>query len=134
MRPRPRVGHGETVLVVDDEPTIRRLIARCWRIWVTPIEVRTGRRLKVLQSTRRIDLLTRCRSGGRIERSPGRRRPAAVRPDLKVLFVTGYAENAVIGNGHLEPGMQIMTKPFALEALGEKIREVIVTARAASSA
>jgi two-component SAPR family response regulator len=40
----------------------------------------------------------------------------SLRSDLKVLFITGYAENAVINHGHLEPGMQIMTKPFQIEA------------------
>jgi DNA-binding response OmpR family regulator len=48
-----------------------------------------------------------------------------LRTDLKVLFITGYAENAVINHGHLEPGMQIMTKPFQMDALGIKIRAMI---------
>ena len=57
------------------------------------------------------------------------------RPDLKVLFITGYAENAVIGNGHLEPGMQVMTKPFVMEALANRILEIdAATARQAQSA
>ena len=47
------------------------------------------------------------------------------RPDLKVLFITGYAENAVIGNGQLDAGMHVMTKPFAMEALAARIRELI---------
>ena len=47
------------------------------------------------------------------------------RPDLKVLFITGYVENAVVGNGHLEPGMTIMMKPFAMEALAGRIKEMI---------
>ena len=48
-----------------------------------------------------------------------------VRPDLKVLFITGYAENAVIGNGQLDPGMHVMTKPFELDSLGRRIKELI---------
>ncbi|MFC7556145.1 hypothetical protein ACFQU7_33790 [Pseudoroseomonas wenyumeiae] len=44
------------------------------------------------------------------------------RPGLKVLFITGYAENAVIGNVSLEPGMQVITKPFAMTALASRIR------------
>jgi two-component SAPR family response regulator len=48
-----------------------------------------------------------------------------LRPDLKVLFITGFAENAVINHGHLEPGMHIMTKPFAMNAFGNKIRDMI---------
>ena len=49
----------------------------------------------------------------------------ALRPDLKVLFVTGYAENAVVGNGHLDPGMAIVTKPFAVDDLGTRIEDLI---------
>ena len=49
----------------------------------------------------------------------------AVRPDLKVLFITDYAENAALGNGHLAPGMQVLTKPFAMEALASRIKELI---------
>ena len=49
----------------------------------------------------------------------------ALRPDLKVLFITGYAENAVVSHGHLEPGMQVMTKPFAMDALASRIKELI---------
>jgi DNA-binding response OmpR family regulator len=49
----------------------------------------------------------------------------AQRPELKVLFMTGYAENATIANGFLEPGMEMMTKPFAIEALVSRIRDMI---------
>lgn len=44
---------------------------------------------------------------------------------MKVLFITGYAENAVIGDGHLESGMQVIAKPFELDVLARKIRELI---------
>lgn len=47
------------------------------------------------------------------------------RPDLKVLFITGYAENATLANGFLDAGMEMMTKPFAVEALTLKIRTMI---------
>jgi DNA-binding LytR/AlgR family response regulator len=47
------------------------------------------------------------------------------RPELKVLFITGYAENARIGNGQLEPGMHVLTKPFSLDALADRIKELI---------
>jgi CheY-like chemotaxis protein len=49
----------------------------------------------------------------------------ALRPNLKVLFITGYAENAVVGNGHLERGMQVITKPFAIDALANRVRDMI---------
>jgi DNA-binding response OmpR family regulator len=47
------------------------------------------------------------------------------RPDLKVLFITGYAENAAVGHGQMEKGMYVMTKPFAIEALANRIKELI---------
>ena len=47
------------------------------------------------------------------------------RPDLKVLFMTGYAENAAFANGFLEHGMEMITKPFAMERLASKLREMV---------
>jgi DNA-binding response OmpR family regulator len=45
--------------------------------------------------------------------------------DLKVLFITGFAENAAISAGHLEPGMAVMTKPFVMAELANKITDMI---------
>jgi hypothetical protein len=42
-----------------------------------------------------------------------------------VLFITGFAENAAIGNGHLGPGMEVITKPFMISTLANKIRDLI---------
>jgi two-component SAPR family response regulator len=47
------------------------------------------------------------------------------RPDLKVLFITGYAQNAAISNGRLEPGMHVLSKPFPMEKLASRIRTII---------
>jgi CheY-like chemotaxis protein len=47
-----------------------------------------------------------------------------VRPTLKVLFITGYAENAAVGNGLLDHGMAVLTKPFEIAALARKVREM----------
>ncbi|RYF38325.1 MAG: response regulator, partial [Cytophagaceae bacterium] len=47
------------------------------------------------------------------------------RPALNVLFITGYAENAAIGHGHLSPGMQVMTKPFDMQSLTSRIRSIV---------
>jgi DNA-binding response OmpR family regulator len=46
------------------------------------------------------------------------------RAGLKVLFMTGYAENAALANGFLEPGMEMITKPFTVDALAERIRTI----------
>jgi CheY-like chemotaxis protein len=48
-----------------------------------------------------------------------------LRPELPVLFITGYAEHAVLGHGHLRPGMRVLTKPFTIEALAQKIRDAL---------
>jgi DNA-binding response OmpR family regulator len=82
--------------------------------------------LKVLDSDARIDLLiTDVGLPGGFNGRQVADAARAKRPDLKVLFITGYAENAVVGNGHLEPGMQVITKPFAIAALGARVREII---------
>jgi PAS domain S-box-containing protein len=121
-------GFGETVLVVDDEPTVRLLMVDLlqdagYRVLEAP-DGPAG--LKILQSDTRVDLLLTDVGlpggmNGRQVADAGR----VVRPDLKVLFITGYAENAVIGNGQLAPCMQVITKPFAMEALANKVRDMI---------
>jgi CheY-like chemotaxis protein len=47
------------------------------------------------------------------------------RPDLKILFITGYAEQAALSDQDLKPCMYILTKPFSLETLGERVSEII---------
>jgi PAS domain S-box-containing protein len=124
----PRAGQGETVLVVDDEPTVRMLVAEVLEdLGYTAIEAVDGAAgLRVLQSDARIDLLVTDVGlpggmNGRQVADAGR----ALRPGLKVLFITGYAENAVLSHGHLDPGMHVMTKPFAMDALASRIKELI---------
>jgi DNA-binding response OmpR family regulator len=81
--------------------------------------------LAILQSDKRIDLLI---TDVGLPGMNGRQLADAAhvrRPALKVLFITGYAENAIIGNGQLAPGMQLLTKPFAMETLGRRIGEII---------
>ena len=48
------------------------------------------------------------------------------RPGLKVLFVTGYAEKAVLGDGHLGPGMAVLSKPFQIETVAASIRSMLI--------
>jgi PAS domain S-box-containing protein len=124
----PRAEQGETVLIVDDEPSVRMLVSEVLEdLGYTAVEAADGPTgLKIMQSDVRLDLLvTDVGLPGGIK---GRQMADAgreLRPELKVLFITGYAENAVIGNGHLEPGMQLMTKPFVMEVLASRIRQII---------
>ena len=127
-RARPS-DHGETVLVVDDEPTIRMLVSDVLAdLGYNAIEAEDGAAgLRVLQSGVRIDLLVT--DVGLPGGMNGRQVADAARifrPGLKVLFITGYAENAVLSHGHLDPGMHIVTKPFAMDQLAARIRELIV--------
>ena len=124
----PKAGAGETVLVVDDEPSVRMLIAEVLdELGYSVIEASDAvSGLKVLRSDVRIDLLiTDVGLPGGLNGRQMADAARANRSDLKVLFVTGYAENAAIGNGPLEPGMHVLSKPFAMERLVERIRSII---------
>ncbi|WAJ28945.1 PAS domain-containing hybrid sensor histidine kinase/response regulator [Antarcticirhabdus aurantiaca] len=127
---RPLAQAGETVLVVDDEPTVRMLVTDVLEdLGYAAIEAADGAGgLQVLQSNARIDLLiTDVGLPGGLN---GRQMADAARvnrPDLKVLFITGFAENALISNGQLEAGMAVLTKPFAVDTLAARIRELITS-------
>ncbi len=123
---------GETVLVVDDEDTVRMLVTDVLEdLGYIALEAGDAAKgLEVLQSNARIDLLIT--DVGLPGGMNGRQLADAARtgrPDLRVLFITGYAENAIIGNAQLAPGMQILTKPFVMEELGARIRAMIEGAR-----
>jgi CheY-like chemotaxis protein len=125
-------GSGETVLVVDDEPTVRVLVGGVLdHLGYAAIEAADGASgLRVLESDARIDLLVTDVGlpgglNGRQLAEAGR----ALRPGLRVLFITGYAEHAVLDSGALDDGMQILTKPFALDVLASRIRQLISVGR-----
>ena len=123
-------GTGCTVLVIDDEATVRMLVVEVLEeAGYAALEADDGPSgLKILQSTARIDLLIT--DVGLPGGMNGRQIADAAResrPDLKILFVTGYAENAAVGNGHLEAGMEVVTKPFVMTELGNKIAEMLAS-------
>jgi PAS domain S-box-containing protein len=124
----PRSGRGETVLVVDDEPTVRMLVTDVLEeLGYAAIEVADGpSALKVLESDARIDLMvTDVGLPGGLNGWQVADAARKARPRLKILFITGYAENAVLGYGHLQPGMHVMTKPFAMAMLASRINALI---------
>ncbi len=121
-----------TVLIVDDEPAVRMLIADILGdLGCDSIEAAdSAAGLAILQSDTRIDLLVSDVGlpggmNGRQMADAGR----IARPRLQVLFVTGYAETAVLNNGDLEPWMAVLTKPFSIEAMAERIRSMTEPAR-----
>ena len=120
--------HEETVLVVDDEPTMRMLITDILQdLGYGCLEASDGAAgLEILQTDARIDLvITDVGMPGGVN---GRQMADAARrsrANLKVLFITGYAEHAVLRHGHLDPGMHVLTKPFAMEKLATRINELL---------
>ncbi|WP_336619059.1 hybrid sensor histidine kinase/response regulator [Pseudomonas sp. PS02302] len=121
-------GAHATVLVVDDEPTVRMLVTDLLReLGYVIIEAADGAGgLEVLHSDARIDLLVT--DVGLPGGMNGRQLADAARvqrPALKVLFITGFAETSLLSDGHLEPGMAILTKPFAVEALAQRVKGLV---------
>ena len=119
---------GETVLVVDDEPTIRLFVTEMLQdAGYTTMEASdAGIAFEVLQSNARIDLLLT--DVGLPGGMNGRQLADAariLRPGLKVLFITGFADQAVLTHRDLEPGMQVLAKPFTLDSISDKVREMI---------
>jgi signal transduction histidine kinase len=122
------LGDGEVVLVIDDEPSIRMLITDVLSdTGYSVLEASDGPAgLRVLQSAARIDLLiTDVGLPGGMNGRQVADAARTLRPDLRVLFITGYAENASMGNGNLEKGMHVLAKPFEVERLATRIRQLI---------
>jgi PAS domain S-box-containing protein len=121
-------GEGETVLVIEDEPAVRVIVEEVlrdagYRV-LTARDGPTG--LQVLNSDTRVDLLvTDVGLPGGLNGRQVADAARVQRPSLKVLFVTGYADTADVGNGRLEPGMEVLTKPFEISALANKVRALI---------
>jgi signal transduction histidine kinase len=119
---------GETVLVIDDEPTVRMLVVEILEgLGYGAIEAVDGAAgLKILESDARVDLLiTDVGLPGGMNGRQVADAARVKRPDLKILFITGYAENAVLSHGHLDPGMHILTKPFSMEAMKQRITDLL---------
>ncbi|EJM70129.1 putative protein with fused histidine kinase and response regulator receiver domain [Pseudomonas sp. GM50] len=123
----PYARDGETVLIVEDDPAVRVLVSAVLSELGYAF-VETGdadSAVPILDSGQRIDLLISDVGlpgmNGRQLAEIGRQ----YRPDLKVLFITGYAEHAAVRGGFLDPGMQMITKPFTFDLLTAKVREMI---------
>ena len=126
--PGGAAGQGETVLLIDDEPTVRMLMLEVLTdAGYKTLEAGDGPSgLAILASDVRIDLLiTDVGLPGGMNGRQVADAARETRPDLKVLFVTGYAENAAVGDGNLDVGMELLTKPFVMAELGARVRDII---------
>ncbi|GGI17041.1 hypothetical protein GCM10008066_06980 [Oxalicibacterium faecigallinarum] len=121
-------GERKTILIVDDEPLVRTVSAEILKdLGYRLIEAEDGpSALKLMALDLQPDLLIT--DVGLPNGLNGRQLADAIRaqrPNLPVLFITGYAENAVLNHGDLEAGMQILTKPFATDALTARVESLI---------
>ena len=126
-RPVAPEGHGQRVLVVEDDPSVRLLIHDVLEeVGYSAIEVSDGAAaVPILASDEAIDLMI---SDVGLPGMNGRQladTARGYRPDLPILFVTGYAEKAAIRSGFLGDNMAMITKPFSLDDLGQKIGEIL---------
>jgi CheY-like chemotaxis protein len=122
------LGEGELILVVEDEVDVRRfavdtLLELGYRVLDAP-DGATG--LRVLEAHRDIELLFTDVGlpggmSGRLLADEALRR----RPDLKVLFASGYARNAIVHHGRLDPDVQLIVKPFTFAGLAAKVRHIL---------
>ncbi len=118
----------QTILVVEDEQTIRELVCELLAdAGFDTLHANDGSAgLRLLQSNPAIDLLIT--DVGLPGDMNGRQMADAARlerRDLKILFMTGYAENSVVGSGNLEADMYVLTKPFSLDVLVRKIHDIL---------
>jgi PAS domain S-box-containing protein len=125
--PVPR-AKGETVLVAEDDPDVRNFtVEMLHELDYRVVEASDGHAaLRLLDAHRETSLLFTDVGlpggmNGRQLADEARRR----RPDLKVLFTSGYARNAIVHHGRLDPGVELLTKPFTFASLAAKIRRVL---------
>ena len=123
----------ETILVVEDSPTVRAIMRRVLSgLGYRVIEAHDGESAVALSSTHEGPihmLLTDVvmpRMGGRTVAE----RISKERPGIRVLFVSGYTDDAIVRHGVLEPGVHYLEKPFTPDALAKKVRHVLDTAGA----
>ena len=122
------VGGSETVLLVEDEESVRELVRETLRSkGYTVMEAADGiSGMKVAESWEgKIDILiTDVVMPGMSGRELAQR-VSASRPDIRVLYLSGYTEDAIIHEGVLDPGIAFLQKPFTLQALARKVRAVL---------
>jgi PAS domain S-box-containing protein len=127
VRAAEHAATGETVLVVEDEPVVRGVILEMLgeQGYRTLEAVDGPSGLRILRTDERIDLLV---TDVGLPGMNGRQladQARETRPELKILFITGYAESVAIADGFLQPGMEMITKPFDLGNLSRRVRTII---------
>jgi signal transduction histidine kinase/CheY-like chemotaxis protein len=123
----PGAAGQEFVLVVEDNDEVREFSSSVLRdLGYEVIEAREAdSAAKILRNEGHIDLMfTDVVLPGRSGRELADE-ARQLRPDLKILFTTGYSRNAIVHHGRLDPGVQLLSKPFTVEQLALKVRQVL---------
>jgi CheY-like chemotaxis protein len=127
MTSAPRAQGAETILVVEDDPAVRKLAVEMLReMGYATLDADSGAKaLLELDANPNIALLftdvVMPGMNGRQLADEARKK----RPDLAVLFTTGYTRNAIVHNGVLDPDVQVLVKPLAYEVLARKVAEML---------
>jgi CheY-like chemotaxis protein len=118
---------GETILVVEDDPDVRAYsVSALQELGYQVIEAGDGPAALRLLEQRRFDLVfTDVVLPGGMTGAQVVARAVQLWPGIKVLFTTGYARNAIVHHGRLDPGVQLITKPFTFDDLAAKVRDVL---------
>jgi signal transduction histidine kinase/CheY-like chemotaxis protein len=127
VRALPQGGSGETILIVEDNDEVRAFssmtLSDLGYDVITAANAREA--MEILTGERRIDLLftdvVLPGDSGRVLSE----RAVMIRPGLRVLFTTGYSRNAIVHHGRLDAGVQLITKPFTVDQLAIRVREIL---------
>ena len=123
----PEAATGEVILVVEDDADVRAYsVAALRELGYAVVEASDGPSALALLDERPVHLLFTDvvlpggMSGADVARGARERHPG-----IKVLFTSGYSRNAIVHHGRLDPGVQLLTKPFTFESLANKVRDVL---------
>jgi CheY-like chemotaxis protein len=123
----PTSSAGEVILLVEDNEDVRAYSGMILsELGYSVLEAADAdAALKIIKSDKRIDLLftdvVLPGKSGRVLADAA----AEIRPALKVLFTTGYSRNAIVHHGRLDPGVQLISKPFTFEELATRVRDIL---------
>jgi len=121
-------GGTETILVVEDDPNVQAtVVGMLTELGYTVLKADNAEMaLAVLKAGVRCDLLfTDVVMPGKLKSTELARQAAALLPHLKVLYTSGYTQNAIIHGGRLDPGVELLSKPYRRENLAHKVRQLL---------
>src|SRR6201994_1389799 len=121
-------GGEETILVVEDDDEVREVaVSMLTELGYRVVKARdAASALVVVDSGIPIDLIfTDAMMPGTLRRPELARKAKERLPDVAVLFTSGYTQNAIVHGGRLDPGVELLPKPYTREALARKIRHVL---------